>query len=222
MTTMLDKVKTFCAGPLQGGLDAFIARCSTLLEFLEKENQSYNLTRIVAADDYWNKHVADSFGALLAFPELAQGKLKLLDIGCGAGFPSLVLAAACPNLAVTAMDSTGKKVRFVAMAAELLSLTNLEAVQGRGREFEIKPEWQGGFDFVTARAVGDAPTLCREAGGFLERGGRLVIYHSSNGIDADLLAASKDAEGKRFQWKTSEPFELPGGERRQFLYGVKR
>ena len=218
---MREEVKAFCAGLLKGDLDAFLGRCAALKEFLDKENQSYNLTRIVADDDYWNKHVADSLGALLAFPELAESKLKLLDIGCGAGFPALALAAACPKLSVTAMDSTGKKVRFVVLAAGLLALDNLEAVQGRGRELEIKPEWRGRFDFVTARAVGDAPTLCREAGGFLKKGGRLVLYHSSNGIDADLLAAGRDAGCKGFQWKASEPFHLPGGEQRQFLYGVR-
>ena len=64
--------------------------CSILKDILLSENKKYNLTRIREENDFWNKHIADSLSIAKFFPELRENRLKLADVGCGAGFPALV------------------------------------------------------------------------------------------------------------------------------------
>lgn len=92
---------------------------------LEKWNQAYNLTAIRDPEEQVTRHLLDS----LALLPLVQG--PLLDVGAGAGLPGLVLAIARPELAVTVLDSNGKKARFMRHAQRQLALTNVQVVEGR-------------------------------------------------------------------------------------------
>ena len=87
---------------------AFLQACSTFQEILYETNKTMNLTRI-PPEEFWSKHIADS----VSIAPYLNGKFNLCDVGCGAGFPSLPLAAAFPELQVTAVDSTRKKIDFV-------------------------------------------------------------------------------------------------------------
>ena len=103
----------------------FAKKCAVLREYLIEVNQTTNLTRITEENDFNIKHVADSLGLALCFPELPKESLRIADLGCGAGFPSLILALAFPHWHITSIDSTGKKINFVRSAAEKLGLSNL-------------------------------------------------------------------------------------------------
>ncbi len=191
-------------------------RMTRLFELLTVENAKHNLTRITAPEDFWIKHVVDSLYILKYFPELTTESLTVVDIGCGAGFPAIPLAACCPNLQITAMDSIGKKVSFVQLCADRLDLPNLRAVTARARELNRKEPWRDRFDVVTARAVAPARTLYRETKAMRRSTGRFIFYKTPEQVVEDLPQAAGDSGMK---WFTTEAYQLPeGAGERQFLY----
>ena len=132
-----------------GALCAFAVR-------LSEENEKYNLTALTTPDDMILRHFADCAALIPRLPETG----KVLDVGCGAGFPSLVLAILCPSLSVTALDATEKKVRFVCETADLLGLSNVATLSGRAETLSAPgSELRESFDVVTARAVARLPIL---------------------------------------------------------------
>ena len=192
--------------------ERFADRCEFLRTLLEERNRQVNLTRLTGEDDFALKHVADSLSIFRLFPELLSAPARIADIGCGAGFPSLILALAAPQLEITAIDSTGKKIDFVADAAAALGLTNLKAVRGRAVELNRKAEYRGRFDVITARAVAESPRIYAETRNFPAPGGRFLFYKTPAQAEEELPALRKLAG---VQWRVSEIYSLPenSGER---------
>jgi 16S rRNA (guanine527-N7)-methyltransferase len=125
-------------------------RLLTLLDELERWNRSYNLTAIGSREEMITHHLLDS---LSISPDLAGERIA--DVGTGAGFPGLPLAIVNPSRHFTLIDSSGKKVRFVAHAVRTLALGNVTALQARAEA--LRP--QQPFDTVTARALAALPEL---------------------------------------------------------------
>jgi 16S rRNA (guanine527-N7)-methyltransferase len=126
------------------------ARLLTLLDELERWNRSYNLTAIESREEMLTHHLLDS---LAINPDLAG--TRIADVGTGGGFPGLPLAIVNPARQFTLIDSSGKKVRFVAHAARVLELRNVTAVHSRAEDLRPKVP----FDTVTARALAPLPRL---------------------------------------------------------------
>ena len=147
-----------------------------LAEHLVAENAKYNLTAVTDPDGIILRHFADS--AALA-PHLSVGA-SLLDVGCGAGFPSLVLAILRPDLSVTALDSTEKRVRYVASTAELLGLANVTALAMRAED-GARGDMRESFDYVTARAVARLPILAELCIPYVKLGGSFLAMKGSDG-----------------------------------------
>ena len=93
-------LKEFAAGCLVEKPEEFAARCETLRQLLEETNKYVNLTRITGKEEFDLKHAADSLLIVKFFPEIANGDFQVADLGCGAGFPSLILATAFPRLQI--------------------------------------------------------------------------------------------------------------------------
>ena len=187
--------------------EVFVHKCEELRCFLEEVNQEVNLTRITGKTDFELKHAADSLLLPIIFPELVGRNLKIADIGCGAGFPSLILALAFPHWQITAIDSIGKKINFVKLAAETLQLTNLTAIQGRAVELNRKAEFQHKFDIVTARAVAPSPKIYRETDKFTKRSGKWIFYKTPGQAAEELPELQKS---KLIRWEVSPEIALPG------------
>lgn len=141
-----------------------------LTEYLLKVNQSMNLTAIRDEKQVILKHYADSLTLLPYLPEGA----KMLDVGCGAGFPTLPIAIFRPDLQITALDSTAKRIEFVKSVATQLNLSHVFPVAARAEDVAHDPQSREHFDVVTARAVAALPVLaelclplCRIGGMFL-------------------------------------------------------
>ena len=193
--------------------DLFFERCRLCGEHLYEINGTMNLTRIPPGS-FWSKHVCDSLSLLRVLPDLFKREISLCDTGCGAGFPSLILAAAPGKRHVTALDSTGKKIEAVRRAAERMKLTCLEAVHGRAREVSRKAPMKGAFDLVTARAVADAPSLVRECASFLKKDGVLAVYRTLRQAEEEMELLKH----LKCSVERTEEFDLPGGAgRRMFL-----
>ena len=144
---------------------------------LTEANEKMNLTAIRDPADMIPLHYADC----LLIADYLPDNAKLLDCGCGAGFPSLPLAIVRPDLSVTSLDSTAKKLSFVEAAARELKLTNLTTVCGRAEEFAHSTQYRERFDVCTARAVASLPVLSELCVPFLKIDG---IFAAMKGAKA--------------------------------------
>lgn len=147
-----------------------IAQLELLVDELLRWNQRRNLTAITARAEIYEKHLYDS---LTLLPLIGSAR-RLLDIGSGAGFPGLVLKVACPELEVVSVDAAAKKVAFQRHAARKLGLSGFTALHARAETLPDHSEVGGGFDLVTARALGSLELLVALAGPCLAPDGRLV------------------------------------------------
>ncbi|MBO4630496.1 MAG: 16S rRNA (guanine(527)-N(7))-methyltransferase RsmG [Lentisphaeria bacterium] len=200
-----EEVHSFFRKCLNGEPDLFIEKMGELGSFLYETNEHLNLTAI-KAEKFWSLHAGDSLSPVLFFPEFFHTPSRILDLGCGAGFPSLVLAAAFPQINITALDSTRKKIDFVNSAAKKLALSNLQGVHGRGNELARKPPFRANYDVVFARAVAAVEILIREALGFLKPGGSLIVFRTPEQYNSELNFLKKWKKGS---YKVTEIFELP-------------
>lgn len=151
-----------------------VYKFNSFKKYLLEENQKFNLTAITDEREIDRKHFVDS---LAAFPYIRG---KVLDIGSGAGFPSVPLAILSPQNSFTLIDSLHKRVEFLNRVIELLSLSHCTAVHTRIEDFAKKGE----YDTVLARAVARLNTLCEYALPFLKVGGIFIAY-KTHGPDLD-------------------------------------
>ncbi len=121
---------------------------------LIETNKQMNLTAITDMEGIIFKHFADS--AKLC-DHISENK-TVIDVGCGAGFPSLPLAILRPDLDITALDSTAKKTVFIANCTQKLDVPNIKTVAARAEEFAQTNRER--FDFATSRAVARLNILC--------------------------------------------------------------
>jgi 16S rRNA (guanine527-N7)-methyltransferase len=136
-----------------------------LLDELDDWNQRMNLTAIRERGQQITKHLLDS----LAVRSYLRGA-RIADSGTGAGFPGLPLAVAMPQLELTLVDSTAKKLKFVEHAAQTLGLRNVQTVHTRAENYRPKER----FDCVVSRAVGPIETFVTWSGHLCVGGGRLL------------------------------------------------
>ena len=147
-------------------------------------NQVMNLTAITDEKSIILRHYVDSLAISCYLPRGAS----VLDVGCGAGFPTLPLAIFRPDLRIMALDSTAKRIHYVAETAELLSLANVTAISGRAEEYAQKAEYRECFDVVTARAVAALPMLSELCLAFVRVGG-LMIAMKAQQAEEEVAAA---------------------------------
>ena len=146
-------------------------------ENLIKINQIHNLTAITEENDVIYKHFLDS---VLPVGELNNNS-KILDIGCGAGFPSIPLAIMNNTLRIIAIDSVGKKVDFVNNTAQILDLSqNIQAKHTRIEDLARKSEYREQFDYVVSRAVAPLNIILEYSAPFLKNNGYIISYKGSN------------------------------------------
>ena len=162
--------------------DAFYRLTVRMLE----ENEKYNLTAIVDPDKIILNHYADC--ATLA-ARLKKGA-SVIDVGCGAGFPTLPLAIVRPDLKILAVDSTAKRINYVDETAKLLGLENVCAVTMRAEDGGKNPEYREKFDYATARAVAEMRVLSELALPFVKVGGEFVAMKGKN-AEFELASAKK-------------------------------
>ncbi|MCP4180064.1 MAG: 16S rRNA (guanine(527)-N(7))-methyltransferase RsmG [bacterium] len=199
-------------------LERFIKKCRKFKHILIEENKKHNLTRITDDFEFWNRHIADSLSITLFFANKISDSTNIADVGCGAGFPSIVLAIAFPKVTFTAIDSRHKKTDFVQFAANYLKLKNIKVVTGRARELKYNKD----FDIVTARAVADPFKLYTEIKKWPSKNGNIILYQTPINIVQKQKDVTQISTGQKIQWKTTPEFELPGKENRLFLFSTKR
>ena len=145
-------------------------------EFLMTENEKYNLTAIKEKDEVLYKHFLDS---ILPYQTFKEG-LKVIDIGTGAGFPSIPLAILRPDLKFTLVDSVEKKTNFVFNLADKLGLSNVEVYHARCEDLAKEIKFREQYDYVVARAVAPLTSLLEYCVPFIKVGGIFIAYKGTN------------------------------------------
>jgi 16S rRNA (guanine527-N7)-methyltransferase len=150
--------------PLEGELRAGLAalgleltdeQVAQLLHFsklLQKWTRVYNLTALRRPEEVLTHHMLDCAAVIAPLRRRTAGAaVRLLDVGSGGGLPGVVVAIACPEIAVDCVDAVAKKAAFVQQAAAALGLPNLRGLHGRVEQVS------GAYDVISSRAFASLP-----------------------------------------------------------------
>lgn len=170
-------------------------------ELLIFYNKQVNLTRITEEKDVYLKHFYDSL-TLIKVVDLTKS-LTLCDIGTGAGFPGIVLKICFPNLNITLVDSLQKRIKFLDLVIESLSLTNIKAVHARIEDYKSSEK----FDVVVSRAVANTKVLVELACQLPKVGGLLLLMKAN--LNDELLQAKDTISNLNYKIEDIINFKLP-------------
>lgn len=152
---------------------------------LVRWQSAINLVAPSTLPDLWTRHIADS---LQLWPLAPAGAPSWVDLGAGAGFPGLVIAALAadrhPGPAVALVESDARKCAFLAEAARAMGV----AVDIQHRRIEAPPPCR--YAVVSARALAPLDRLCGFAATHLAEGGA-ALFPKGAGVDAELTAAAR-------------------------------
>ena len=170
---------------------------------LKEWNEKINLTAITDDEGIAVKHFIDSL-MLLKYVQIPEGS-KIIDVGTGAGFPGLVIAAARSDVKVTLLDSTGKKLKVVEDIASKMGLKNYTVLNMRAEEAGKKAEYRECFDFAMARVVAELRVLSeyclpfvKKDGYFISMKGALADQEIENAANAIKVLSGKIEEKYSF------------------------
>ena len=210
----MDKI-TFLTELDRRGISCSREQLELLWEFMHEvlqENEKYNLTAIKDEGSFVEKMLFDS--ALLLNNQTFANQ-EIVDIGAGAGFPSIVASILSPNLHIIAIDSTAKKVNFINNFAKKHNL-NVDAINVRAEDFAREHKEQ--FALVTARAVAHLRVLVELAMPMLKIDGHLIAMKGP-GFEREI--AESENAFKKLNCDLHYVYEdqLPeSGEARSFVY----
>ena len=148
---------------------------------LTEANRSLNLTR-VPPDEFVTLHFLDSLSLAAALSPRPGD--RLIDVGTGAGFPGVPLALAYPELSVTLLDGTRKRLDFIDSAIAELAISNARTLHGRAEDISRQSTHRCGYDIATARAVAKLPHLAGWMLPLVRPSGHAVAYKSQD-VDAE-------------------------------------
>jgi len=163
-----------------------LARLETMVEALLRWQKAINLVGRATLDDVWALHILDSAQLAPLIPETAK---SLVDLGSGAGFPGLVLAALRPELDVTLIESDARKSAYLGEAARKMGLPKQPKIVVS--RIEAAPQAQA--DIVTARALAPLGQLLAWADRH-RANPAICLFHKGKDWQAELTGAMKDWE----------------------------
>lgn len=157
-------------------------------ELLTETNKVMNLTALTEDRDIALKHFIDSISPL-KFMDFS-GK-KAVDVGTGAGFPSLPVKIMCPDMELTLLDSLQKRIDFLKYVCGKINVKNVEFVHSRAEDGGQMPAFREKFDVCFSRAVASLPVLCEYCLPLLKTGGIFVALKGP--MLSEELKASENA-----------------------------
>lgn len=160
---------------------------------LEEKNEKMNLTSVTGREQIAVRHFGDSL-ALMKYGAVSNG--KIIDVGCGAGFPGLPIKIYGEQHTefgikeLTLLDATGKKIEYLDELTAELGVKNVQCVQARAEEYANQPDEREKYGWAVSRAVATVSILSELCLPFVAVGGRMLTLKSYNGI-AEAAAANK-------------------------------
>lgn len=196
-------------------------RMYRITEKLSENAKKFNLTSILEPSEIIRKHIIDSiipFGILCGRGTIASGKkTTLVDIGCGAGFPLLPMAAVSEDyfpMELTGVDSTSKKIAHIRESADYVPLKNVSAVAGRAEELAAG-KMRESFCISVARAVAALPVLLELCAPFVGVGG--VFCAMKSHAEGEIASAGEAHSRLGMELREKIGYEIPGGDARVLL-----
>jgi 16S rRNA (guanine527-N7)-methyltransferase len=184
------------------------------LELLLLWNRRAALVSQTKPEEIVCKHFADSLFAATA----CNDDDWLIDLGSGAGFPGLVIAATLPAVAVYLVDSRRKKVSFLSEVISAAQVHNARAIEGRFESLSCAPQHQGRFTVAISRALSNMEEFLRAARPFLAANGRAIAMKGP-AHEAELVGLNPCRHG--FVRTETSRYSLPDGSAR-FLVAFRR
>ena len=189
-------------------------------ELLVEWNEKINLTAITDKEEVYLKHFYDSIAPILQ-GLIPNENIKLLDIGAGAGFPSLPMKILYPQLDVTIIDSLNKRINFLQLLAHELDLDDVHFYHGRAEDLAQDKNFRAQYDFVTARAVARMQVLSELTIPYLKVGGKLLALKASNAPE-ELLEAKNALNLLFSKVEDNLSYVLPNGDPRYITVVEKK
>ena len=190
------------------------AQFAALGALYEEWNTRINVVSRKDMEHLYTRHILHSL-AIAKVCKFEAGA-KVIDIGCGGGFPSVPLAILFPNVQFTSCDSIGKKIRVVNGVCEAVNIKNIRTINGRVEQLKEK------FDYIVSRAVTDMPTFVGWVRGMVNKGenGSLpngILYLKGGDLSEELQASRRKWE----RFYISELFEEEFFETKQVVYSAE-
>ncbi len=194
--------------------ERFSQYCESLLE----TNKVMNLTAITEPELVYLKHFIDSAAVLTA--DNLSGK-KIIDVGCGAGFPGLPIKICDPSVSLTLLDSLGKRISFLSSLTDSLGLEDVTCIHARAEEEALKSDMREQFDFAVSRAVASLPMLCELCLPFVKIGGSFIAMKSQD-YKEELEQAQSAISTLGAKVDEIKEYSLPGSDITHILIVIKK
>ena len=198
--------KTLSEGLPRLGLSLEESAVQTLCDFghaVVEQNKVMNLTAITEPDQVAKLHLLDSL-SLLTLANLS-GK-RLIDVGCGAGFPGVPVKIACPGVQLTLLDSLGKRMNWLETILPQLGV-EAQCVTARAEEFVTGCREQ--YDFATSRAVARLNILLELTAPYVKVGGKILAMKGTAAHE-ELAEAKNAIKRLGLQLERVEEFPVDG------------
>lgn len=182
-------------------------------------NSRHNLTAITDPQGIEVRHFLDSLTCLLAL-DFQYGN-RIVDIGSGAGFPGLPLRIVRPQIHLTIIEATGKKVDFCKHMVKILHLDNVEVIHARAEEIAQVADHRGQYDWALARAVASLQVLVEYLLPFIRVGGQAIAQKGET-AHAEIHEAENALAILGGEIDRLIPIDLPGVVERRNLVVMKK
>lgn len=192
--------------------DTAIERFELFEKNLLEWNKNVNLTAITESDEIVTKHFADSL-SIIPYAEFKEGA-SVIDVGCGAGFPSIPLLIARPDLKMTFLDSINKKLVFIEDTLDKLGLGGT-VMHERAEILGNDNDYRESFDYAVTRAVAPLNVLAEYCVPLLKVGG---TYVSMKGTDSEARLGMNAVKTLGAEIDNIISFELPNGDKRNLIF----
>ena len=180
--------------PLKGDAE-LLASFERYMQSLLEYNSHTNLTAITEPREIYQKHFVDSMTTIVALEHLKKKgysylEKRFIDVGTGAGFPSVPVKICLKEIDLTLLDSLEKRTRFLRQLAEELKLDRLTILHDRAEDAARKKSLRESFDLVLSRAVANLPVLLEYCLPFLKKGGYMICLKGPS-INEELASSDR-------------------------------
>lgn len=199
--------------------DHQVEQFNNYTKLLIEYNKKVNLTSILEPSEINLKHYLDSVLPVLS--GCFEDGMKVIDVGCGAGFPSIPLKIFMPELEFTLLDSLNKRINFLNILSEELGLFKISTVHSRAEDAGHNEGFREKYDICVARAVASLNVLMEYCTPFVKVGGFFIALKGKDG-EAELENSKKAMEILNVKLENTLEFVLPGTDNQRKIYVFKK